>query len=954
MDVIDALLEAPPERRRHVLAALDPAERTLVMERISARLNAKRTGWARYAQDPVGFVTEGLRETMWSKQREILESLRDNKRTAVPACHAPGKLGKISEPILTPSGWRTHGDIRVGDEVFDADGRVVAVTAVIPQGVQAIYRVTMNDGQWMDVGLDHLWVVKTKHAADAGRLCAVCPTPLRQHPPNATFCPVHRVAIGDQKHCSNCLDALPLDEFAKDRSKPDGRCTRCNTCRLRRRRGEASPVEPTRGAWRIASTRDLLAHGGMQPFGHRRATIPVCKPVQFPAQGVPLDPYVLGLVLGDGWSGEGVHFCSADPELVEVAAALGGAVAETRPGFWRVSLPGCRPTFRALDLYGKRSWEKHVPDLYLHNSPDVRQAVLQGLMDTDGTVDASRSVTEFSTTSPHLAEAVEFLAQSLGGLARTTTRTTRFTDKHGQRVDGRLSYRVSLTMPVNPFRLARKARQWERIHAKRTRPISRQIASIEHVGEEEAVCFVVDSPSRTYLGRGCIVTHNSHIAARAVGWWVACHPPGTARVVTTASTFRQVRNVLWPHIRRLHSKYDLPGDCLTVEWKVDGTVVADGFSPADHDEAAVQGVHAPHLLVVVDEAGGLGPTLGNALEALMTGGHTRMLVLGNPPTHEEGTWFERICQSRLYNVITIGWEHTPNFTGEPTDDCAACPDEVEPHKVGTHLIDQTWVDDLIDQFGADSAFVEAKVHGRFPRITASKTIPLFWLEAAAQNDDPEVSDVISLGCDIAADGGDEFAIAEYDRGQVGLIHASSGMANANAVDVAGVIAAKAREAVATHQARGVKRPVRVKIDGIGVGWGVASILQTWVKEKRLEGVQIVVVNVAERAGDPNKFSNQRAEMWWNGRLAVQPDAQGRQRIRVNLDRRTLAQLATPSFKSDSAGRIVIEAKKDIKKRGMPSPDRGEAALLALYEPPGGMVGAVMPVSLTKENTFRIR
>ena len=114
----------------------------------------------------------------------------------------------------------------------------------------------------------------------------------------------------------------------------------------------------------------------------------------------------------------------------------------------------------------------------------------------------------------------------------------------------------------------------------------------------------------------------SHLAARMVAWWVACHPPGTARVVTTATTYRQVKNILWPQIRSVVVKHSLPGEVLLTEWKIGQETVADGFSPSDHNEAAVQGIHAEHLLIVVDEAGGISNTIGNALEALMTGGHT--------------------------------------------------------------------------------------------------------------------------------------------------------------------------------------------------------------------------------------------------------------------------------------------------------------------------------------------
>ncbi len=124
----------------------------------------------------------------------------------------------------------------------------------------------------------------------------------------------------------------------------------------------------------------------------------------------------------------------------------------------------------------------------------------------------------------------------------------------------------------------------------------------------------------------CHAPGKSHLAARAVAWWLSTHPAGTAVAITTATTHRQVRNIMWPHIRRVHAKHNLPGEADTVQWKINGTVVGYGFSPSAHDETAVQGIHAPNLLVVVDEAGGLSDTIGGALESLMTGGNTKLLA----------------------------------------------------------------------------------------------------------------------------------------------------------------------------------------------------------------------------------------------------------------------------------------------------------------------------------------
>ena len=450
----------------------------------------------------------------------------------------------------------------------------------------------------------------------------------------------------------------------------------------------------------------------------------------------------------------------------------------------------------------------------------------------------------------------------------------------------------------------------------------------------------------------CHAPGKSHIAARIVAWWISVHPVGTAQVVSTATTFRQVRNILWQGIRKVHERHNLAGEVFTVEWKIDNNIVGYGFGGGQNDESAVQGIHAPHLLVIVDEAGGINETLGRSLEALMTGGHTRLLLLGNPPTDQEGSFFERACNSDLYNVIPISAYNTPNFTGEDAGICSSCPPSVSEHPVTDHLVDKTWVDDVISEFGDDSAFVEARVHARFPTSSTNKVIPLSWAEMSTDNEDFMGGETIQLGVDVASDGGDEFAIAWNDGGKLSVRHNSSGAANANAVDVAGVILQQILAAERLHKERGVTDKVRVKIDVIGVGWGVRSVLDRWKDEKR-HSSEIIPVSVGERAGDAAKFGNQRAEMWWNCRQLLQPQRTEEgvtQEIRLNLDRKTLAQLSTPTYKSDSSGRIVIEKKTEMKRRGMNSPDRAEAVLLALYTPPRYRNSTpIAPISLTQSS-----
>jgi hypothetical protein len=423
----------------------------------------------------------------------------------------------------------------------------------------------------------------------------------------------------------------------------------------------------------------------------------------------------------------------------------------------------------------------------------------------------------------------------------------------------------------------------------------------------------------------------THTAARVAAWWCSVYDPGTSLVITTAPTFRQVRNVLWPHIRRLRDRHNLPGEANLTEWKIGSEMVAFGFSAADNDESAVQGFHQANLLVIVDEAGGIGHTLGNALESVLTGGNTRLLLIGNPPTDEEQSWFEQACSDPAYHVVRIGANDSPNLSGEDPGLCHACPSASPPHPLASHLVDGDWVARQVNRFGPDSAFVEARVHARFPRGVADKVIPWSWVEAALGNDGADTTTGVRFGVDVAADGGDEFVVARADGWRVRVVHRSSGEANASQVEVAGVVKRLVLEAEA--QAKPGDPRVRVKIDAIGIGRGTSDLLQAWSAEG-LFGALIVPVNVAEKAR-ASEHKNQRAEMWWTGRELVQPDSvTGLPRVWLDVDEDAAAQLTGPKYSTDSAGRITIEGKPAMKRRGLSSPDRAEAVLLALFEPPG--------------------
>jgi phosphate starvation-inducible PhoH-like protein len=366
-----------------------------------------------------------------------------------PLAYMRGRAEPTFMPVLTPDGWRPIGDLRVGDLVIGSNGEPTPVLGVYPQGEKDIYRVTAQDGAWVLCCGEHLWTVRT--AAD------------------------------------------------KRRDKP----------------------------WRVLETQQMI--GNLRAAHARRYELPLLTaPVRLPEREVPMDPYALGLLLGDGCltGSTTPSFATADPELAAALEKLLPGVEVRHKGgvdyvLNRVTEPGqvitianpVTAVLRELELCGTRSATKFVPDDYLYNSAEVRLALLQGLLDTNGgpVTQGDRTCrVQFATTSILLRDDVIALVQSLGGVAYTRRRLAEGRER-GSALGGfnRDAHIVDIRLPegVEPFRLARKR---EKYHAAGggARPM-RFIDSIEPAGREECVCIQVAAEDSLYVTQDYLLTHNT-------------------------------------------------------------------------------------------------------------------------------------------------------------------------------------------------------------------------------------------------------------------------------------------------------------------------------------------------------------------------------------------------------------------------------------------------------------
>jgi phosphate starvation-inducible PhoH-like protein len=289
-----------------------------------------------------------------------------------------------------------------------------------------------------------------------------------------------------------------------------------------------TPEDRRRGTTRTLETQEMV--GRLQRAHAHRYELPLVDRVEFEPQEVALDPYALGLLLGDGCltASTTPSFATSDPELaVALESALEGIAVRHKGGpdyvlhhvnggrgGLRIANP-VTEAVRELGLAGTRSETKFVPWVYTHNSPAVRIALLQGLLDADGGPVSQWGRTcriQYTTTSTRLRDDVTFLVRSLGGVVYSRTRAAagrRPGLALGRPVHHRHdAHTLDIRLPagLQPFRLERKRRAYDA--AGGGRPM-RFIHRIEPVGEQDTLCIQVAAQDSLYVTDDFLVTHNT-------------------------------------------------------------------------------------------------------------------------------------------------------------------------------------------------------------------------------------------------------------------------------------------------------------------------------------------------------------------------------------------------------------------------------------------------------------
>ena len=401
-------------------------------------------------------------------------------------------------------------------------------------------------------------------------------------------------------------------------------------------------------------------------------------------------------------------------------------------------------------------------------------------------------------------------------------------------------------------------------------------------------------------------------------WFLTTRP--YPKIPCTAPTQHQLWDILWAEIAKwLRNNPALANDLIWTKEKVymkghPEEWFAVGRTASKPD--ALQGFHADHVLYIIDEASGVKDEI---FEPILEG--SKLVMCGNP-TKITGFFYDSHHKNReQFNAMHIDGRSSSR-------------------------VDQDFVDTIIDMFGEDSDVFRVRVAGEFPRALPDSFIPMEWAERASEAKAPEIEQVtrVDIGIDVARYGDDSSVISPVlDRRvqeEPEVYHHNDTM------QLTGMAVICVKKYARAHP----WAEIHVKIDCDGLGVGVFDRLME-LKEQIVEEIErereglyedddappamsldIVECHFGGEGGtvndaDPVEYQTSTGLMWGTVREALRT-----QSLKLWPDDKQISQLSNRRYVVNSAGKIELEKKEAMKKRGLSSPDMGDALALALYDP----------------------
>ena len=400
------------------------------------------------------------------------------------------------------------------------------------------------------------------------------------------------------------------------------------------------------------------------------------------------------------------------------------------------------------------------------------------------------------------------------------------------------------------------------------------------------------------------------LEAVALLWFLCCYP--YPRVVATAPTRQQLNDVLWSEISKWIGKSPLLTEILkwtkTYIYMVGNEkrwfAVARTATKAEN----MQGFHEDNMLFIVDEASGVADPIMEAILGTLSGVNNKLLLCGNP-TRTSGAFYDAFNTDRsIYKCHTV-----------------SSLDSARTNKQN--------IQSLIRKYGEDSNVVLVRVFGEFPKQEDDVFIALSLLEHCCMLDLEESTiKRIAFGVDVARYGSDETVVAQNVNGDITFPFIFRGQSLMTTV---GKIVLLYKKVIADYPK--YKGKIQVNIDDCGLGGGVTDRLEELKREEKFTRMVIIPVNTANKVPediveDGNSkikacdiYDDLTTYIWGNVKELMRKGA-----IKLQNDNELIAQFSSRKYTLTSRGKIKLESKDDMKKRGLGSPDRADATALSCY------------------------
>lgn len=386
------------------------------------------------------------------------------------------------------------------------------------------------------------------------------------------------------------------------------------------------------------------------------------------------------------------------------------------------------------------------------------------------------------------------------------------------------------------------------------------------------------------------------LEAWALLWFLFTRP--FPKVPCTAPTRQQLYDILWAEAAKWMER--APALKPYFEWQKTRIIQRQhperwfAVARTSNKPENLAGFHEEHLLFIVDEASGVADSIFETIEGALTTADAKLLLCGNP-TRNSGEFHDAFFKNRaLYWVQKV-----------------PCSE--------SRLVDPGYRARLVAKYGEDSDVVRVRADGEFPKAEPDTFIPLELVEAATMRE-VEPEGPLEIGVDVARFGDDETVLAA----RVGMKHVRLEVYHGQDTMVtSGRVINMAKELM---QEFGKSKCV-VKIDDDGVGGAVTDRTREVVRE---EGLHIEVID-CHNGGvpeDKEHYEDWGTESWAHLRGLLQKGE-----VELINDEDLVGQLSTRKYTLTSKGKIKLESKKEMKKRGLRSPDRADAVVLA-FAPTG--------------------